>query len=245
MLALARVAAEFFRLTEGEPVGRAVAVRHRGHPQHDRVDALIWNALVAQRAHHASFHVAGVPGPVPRPHALGVVAGRAGAARFRRHGNSPSLGRLPMWGLDAARRERGASATEGRGGGGGSPGLQAPSPKAGDTAGAGEALAPQWRGALQGPRVSRPGGRQRRGNRPDETARRRCRQGHQVALDSAAAILNTVTKFKMRRDDGQEAAAWRVEGRGGTQAGPSNQIRASAGRGGGAGAPHRRGQIER
>ena len=61
-----------------------------------------------------------------------------------------------MWGLDAARKERGASATEGRGGGGGSPGLQAPSPKAGDTAGAGKALAPQCRGALQGPRVSRP-----------------------------------------------------------------------------------------
>src|SRR5271166_5212473 len=65
-------------------------------------------------------------------------------------------GRPPVWGLDAARKERGASATEGRGGGGGSPGLQAPSPKAGDTAGAGTALAVQCRGALQGPRISRP-----------------------------------------------------------------------------------------
>ena len=82
-----------------------------------------------------------------------------------------SLGRPPGWGLDAARKERGASATEGRGGGGGSPGLQASSPKAGDTAGAGIALAPQCRGALQGPRISRPsGGRQPRENLPDETA---------------------------------------------------------------------------
>ena len=61
-----------------------------------------------------------------------------------------------MWGLDAARRERGASATEGRGGGGGSPGLQVLSPKAGDTPAAGKALVLKCRGALQGPRISRP-----------------------------------------------------------------------------------------
>ena len=62
-----------------------------------------------------------------------------------------------MWGLDAARPERGASATEGRGGRGVSPGLAGRlRPKAGDTPGAGIALAPQCRGALQSPRVSRP-----------------------------------------------------------------------------------------
>jgi hypothetical protein len=62
-----------------------------------------------------------------------------------------------VWGLDAARPERGALATEGRGGGGGSPDLAGRlRPKAGDTPGAGIALAPQCRGALQGPRVSRP-----------------------------------------------------------------------------------------
>ncbi|MGH6680789.1 MAG: hypothetical protein ACREDL_18095, partial [Bradyrhizobium sp.] len=44
---------------------------------------------------------------------------------------------------------------EGGGGGGGSPGLQAPWPKAGDTAAEGKALAPERRGARQGPRGSR------------------------------------------------------------------------------------------
>ena len=61
-----------------------------------------------------------------------------------------------MRGLDAARPERGASAAEGRDAGGGSPGLagreRSEQPKAGDTRVAGEALAPQRWGALQGPR---------------------------------------------------------------------------------------------
>ena len=70
MFALAHIAAERQSLAEGEPVRRLIAGDHRGHPQHDGVDALIGNAVVAQRAHDASFHVAGVPGPVPRPHAL-------------------------------------------------------------------------------------------------------------------------------------------------------------------------------
>ena len=65
-----------------------------------------------------------------------------------------------MRGLDVARAERGASAAEGRDGGGGSPGLAGPEqsgrPKAGDTHIAGKALAPKRRGALQGPHQSWP-----------------------------------------------------------------------------------------
>ena len=45
-----------------------------------------------------------------------------------------------------------------------------------------------------------------------------------VPLDFAAAILNIDTEFKMRRDDGQKAAAWRGEGRGGTPARPPTKV---------------------
>ena len=47
MLALAHIAAEALRLAERHPVRRAVAVGHRGHPEHDGVDALIGNGVVA------------------------------------------------------------------------------------------------------------------------------------------------------------------------------------------------------
>ena len=115
-----------------------------------------------------------VPWPVPWPHALfeigddfsgdaavKIAAGWCvGAARrrcdVRRHGNSPLC-----WGgrrFGASMRPGGA---RGLGNGGarrrrGIARLAGPSPKAGDTAGAGKALAPKCRGALQGPRVSRP-----------------------------------------------------------------------------------------
>jgi hypothetical protein len=62
--------------------------------------------------------------------------------------------------LDAARPECGASVAEGRDAGGDSPGLAGrdpgldpgEQPKSGDTRVVGEALAPEHRGALQGPR---------------------------------------------------------------------------------------------
>jgi hypothetical protein len=86
----------------------------------------------------------------------GWCVGCVSAALLDRHGFPLLPGRPPLWGLDAARPERGALATEGRGGGGGSPGLAGRLRlKAGDTPGAGTALAQECRGALQGPRVSR------------------------------------------------------------------------------------------
>lgn len=100
-----------------------------------------------------------------------------------------------MRGLDAARAERGASAAEGRDGGGGSPGLagreQSERPKAGDTPIAGKALAPKRRGARQGSRRLRPNTGGLTAERAGRcTARHQATNGDTARRTSRPAIIN-------------------------------------------------------
>ena len=70
LLALADVGLEFQRLLEGHPDRGGVSLRHRGRPQHQDIDALIGDAVAAQRSRDAPGGMLGVPWFHPRPNAF-------------------------------------------------------------------------------------------------------------------------------------------------------------------------------
>src|ERR1700722_15452251 len=96
--------------------------------------------------------------PHARPADVGRIRHRPFELLLVEHLRCLTLLHCQSLSFNAARPEHGASAAEGRDAGGGSPGLagreRSEQPKAGDTSVAGEALAPQCRGALQGSRCS-------------------------------------------------------------------------------------------
>jgi hypothetical protein len=70
LLAFPDRAAKLKRLFEGHPDGRGIAPLHRRTPQHQDIDALIGNAVAAQRTGYPPCRMLCIPWLVPRPDAL-------------------------------------------------------------------------------------------------------------------------------------------------------------------------------
>jgi hypothetical protein len=69
-LAFANRASKLKRLFEGHPDGRGIAPLHRRTPKHEDIDALIGNAVAAQRTGYPSSSMLCIPRLVPRPDTL-------------------------------------------------------------------------------------------------------------------------------------------------------------------------------
>jgi hypothetical protein len=114
--------------------------------------------------------------PHARPADVGRIRHRPFELLLVEHLRRLTLLHCQSLSLDAARPERGVSAAKGCDAGGGSPGLagreRSEQPKAGDTHVAGEALAPQCRGALQGSRCSMLGAANGKGRGAEQGMRR-------------------------------------------------------------------------